>query len=233
MNARTRRLCIWDIGAIASSGRGDAKDIVRRVYLAAVSIPGVLPSVKFDIEIDGKRYVEEHIDGGPASQAFLRLCPDAERPNPKSIGWLEGSNLYIMASGKLYAPLLEGRLGFIKRITSVISASLYALYRAEVKEMYAFCLISGMKFHHSAIPDDARVPKNSTNFETPEMKRMYQMGLEHIRKPDHWRMTPPGYEPGEEESPRIVLDPFSESLSAAAGLTNGVTEVGNLPLINK
>ena len=45
MNLETRRLAVWDLGAIASSGRPDANELVRKVLLAAVSWPArCLPS---------------------------------------------------------------------------------------------------------------------------------------------------------------------------------------------
>ena len=202
MNVRTRRVTIWDVGAIACSGRPEAVEMVRKVFLAAGSIPGLLPSVKFDVEIEGVRYIEEHVDGGAACQTFVRLGQGAERPVEGATGWLVGSNLYTMAAGKLYAPPLEGKLGFLKRVTSTISAALYALYRAELVNLYSFCGISGMKFHLVTIPDDAPIPPNSMTFDTESMRRLYALGFDNGRKGIPWRLTAPGAELGEEEAPR-------------------------------
>ena len=204
MNVRTRRLCVWDLGALACSDRPDAPPLVRKVILASVSIPGQLPAVRFEVEADGKTYVEEHVDGGAACQTFLRLPPGAERPCPGATGWLCGSNLYAMAAGKLYAPELEGQLGFLKRVTSTVSAALYALYRSEVLNLYSFCGVSGMKFHMIAIPEDAEAPANSMTFEPKQMQKLFAMGYEQAIKGIPWRFTPPGAEPGEEEPPRDV-----------------------------
>jgi Patatin-like phospholipase len=202
MNVRTRRVTIWDVGAIACSGRPEAVEMVRKVFLAAGSIPGLLPSVKFDVEIDGVRYTEEHVDGGAACQIFVRLGPGAERPADGVTGWLAGSNLYTMTAGKLYAPPLEGKLGFLKRITSTISAALYALYRAELLNLYSFCGVSGMKFHTVTIPDDAPIPPNSMTFDKASMRRLFTLGFDQGRCGVPWRLTPPGAELGEEEAPR-------------------------------
>lgn len=204
MNVRTRRITIWDVGAIACSDRPDAPQLVRKVILASVSIPGQLPAVRFEVDVDGKTYVEEHVDGGAASQTFLRLPPGAERPSPTATGWLAGSNLYAMAAGKLYAPELEGKLGLLKRVTSTVSAALYALYRSEVLNLYSFCGVSGMKFHMIAIPQDVPAPANSMTFEPKEMQRLYAYGYQQAIQGIPWRLTPPGAEPGEEEHPRDV-----------------------------
>ncbi|MCU0706369.1 MAG: patatin-like phospholipase family protein, partial [Fimbriiglobus sp.] len=204
MNVRTRRLVVWDVGAIACSGRPDAAQLVRKVILASVSIPGQLPAVRFEIVADGKTYTEEHVDGGAASQTFLRLPAEAQRPTPTATGWLEGSNLYVMAAGKLYAPNLEGKLSFLKRVTSTVSAALYALYRSEVLNLYAFCGVSGMKFQMIAIPPETEVPGNSMTFEPKEMQKLFALGYEQAKGGVPWRLTPPGAEPGEEEHPRDV-----------------------------
>jgi hypothetical protein len=201
MNVVTRRLTVWDVGAIACSGRPDAGDLVRKVALAAGSIPGVLPAVKFDLEVNGQRYVEEHVDAGAACQTFIRLGPGGERPADGATGWLKGSNLYAMAAGKLYAPRLEGKLGFLKRVTSTVSAALYALYRAEALNLYAFCGVSGMKFHMIAIPEDADIPPNSMTFDPVAMRKLYSLGYCQAKGGIPWRFTPPGVEWGEEEQP--------------------------------
>jgi len=202
MNVRTRRVTIWDVGAIACSQRAESREIVRKIFLAAGSIPGLLPSVKFEVEIGGVHYCEEHVDGGAASQTFIRLGPGAQQPALGATGWLKGSNLYSMAAGKLYAPQLEGKLGFLRRITSTISAALYALFRAELLGQYAFCATSGMKFHMIAIPEDAEAPKNSTTFDKVSMNKLFRLGYDSSRSGIRWRFTPPGAEPCEEESPR-------------------------------
>jgi hypothetical protein len=109
-----------------------------------------------------------------------------------------------MAAGKLYAPALEGDLGFLKRVTSTVSAALYALYRSEVLNVYSFCGVSGMKFHMIAIPEDTSAPANSMTFDPKEMQKLFTLGYDQAIKGVPWRYTPPGAEPGEEEHPRDV-----------------------------
>ena len=110
-----------------------------------------------------------------------------------------------MAAGKLYADPLTEQPGFLKRITSTLSASLYALFRAEVVNMYAFCGVSGMKFHLASIRPEMKVPSNSFTFNPPHMQRLFAAGHEEGLKGGVWRLSPPGTEPGEEEYPRDAL----------------------------
>ena len=202
MNVQTRRQSVWDLGAIASSGRPDAALLVRKVVQATAAIPGLLPAVTFDVDVDGRRYEEEHVDGGAVSQTFLRLGPGGERPSGNSGAWLKGSSLYVMAASKLYVDPLTEKPGLVKRATGSLSAALYALFRAEVLGLYAFCGVSGMKFHLTAIGQDVPAPSNSFTFQPNEMKRLFAVGYGEGVAGGKWRFTPPGAEPGEEASPR-------------------------------
>ena len=66
-----QRPVIWNIGAIAASGRPGALELVRKVLLASASIPGAFPPVLIDVEAAGRRYQEMNVDGGAVAQTFL------------------------------------------------------------------------------------------------------------------------------------------------------------------
>jgi len=70
-NVFASRPVIWDVGAIAASGRPDALKLIRRVLLASSAMPILLPPVYFEVEADGHRYGEMHVDGGMTRQSFI------------------------------------------------------------------------------------------------------------------------------------------------------------------
>ncbi len=59
-----QRPVIWDLGAIADSGAPNAAQVFRQALLASASIPVGFPAMIFDVEVDGERYDEMHVDGG-------------------------------------------------------------------------------------------------------------------------------------------------------------------------
>jgi hypothetical protein len=59
---------IWNIGAVAESGRPEAIGLIRKILLASASIP---PPVMFDTLVDGVAHQEMHVDGGASMQTFL------------------------------------------------------------------------------------------------------------------------------------------------------------------
>ena len=62
---------VWDMGAIASSGRPDALHHFQSVLLASCSMPMVFPPSFFEVQVDGANYREMHVDGGVRSPLFL------------------------------------------------------------------------------------------------------------------------------------------------------------------
>src|SRR6185369_1305767 len=70
-NLDTGRPVLWNIGRIAESGTPEALELARNVLLASAAIPAAFPPVFLDVEVDGKKYQEMHVDGGTTTQAFL------------------------------------------------------------------------------------------------------------------------------------------------------------------
>jgi predicted acylesterase/phospholipase RssA len=70
-NLDSRQPVVWNMGAIASSEDPRALDLFRKIVLASASIPGVFPPVMIDVDVQGKRFQEMHVDGGVMTQVFL------------------------------------------------------------------------------------------------------------------------------------------------------------------
>ena len=66
-----QRPVIWNIGALAASGHPGALDLFRKILRASAAIPGAFQPVLIDVELDGRKYQEMHVDGGAIAQLFL------------------------------------------------------------------------------------------------------------------------------------------------------------------
>jgi hypothetical protein len=62
---------IWNIGAIAESGRPERVALIRKILLASAAVPAFFPPVMFDVTVDGAAHQELHVDGGASMQTFL------------------------------------------------------------------------------------------------------------------------------------------------------------------
>ena len=105
-NMEAGKLVIWDMGAIATSGKPGALELFRKVMLASASIPVAFPAVYIPVVADGKRYEEMHVDGGTATQVFfygftLDLHAAAQQAG---IQGRTPMRLYVVRNGKLTVP---------------------------------------------------------------------------------------------------------------------------------
>jgi hypothetical protein len=203
-NLDTKRLVIWDMGAIASSGRPDALELFRKIVLASASVPGFFPPVPIDVEVNGQRYTELHVDGGATTQVFVRasmLSLDraavqaGKRP-------LAGSDVYAIIAGKLYPdPGCSN-----SRIPGIGVGALQALTGAQTQNdlvrIWTLCMLTGMRFHLTAIPQDYAGAGDSLTFDPAVMRALYEEGYRRVACRCAWRDTPPGMEPAEQEVPR-------------------------------
>lgn len=204
-NFDTKRLVVWDVGAIASSGRPDADDLVRKIFLASATWAGVLPPVEFEVEIDGQWRREQHIDGGATAQTFVRFGPTADWPEAgePTTGWLAGSTLYVIAGGRLYDNSTQAPTDLFGRILTGVSCLTHSLARADLCRLHALCMASGMRFQLLSLPPEYEGTKQSIMRLNPEaMRRLFDVGYRLTANGPSWRTTPPDCEPGEESLPR-------------------------------
>jgi hypothetical protein len=208
-NFDTKRLVVWDIGAIASSDDPGASMLVRKIFLASTTWPGILPPVEFTVQgQNGEWRRERHIDGGAAAQSFVRFGPmdgwsGAGVPAP---GWLTGSNLYIVSCGKLYHSANPAPTKFIGRVLSGVSCLTNSLSRADMSRLHALCAASGMKFHLLAMPQDYVGADESILELNPQtLRQLFELGYRLAAAGPPWRLTPPDVEPGEEDPPRGAM----------------------------
>ena len=195
-NRTTSRPTIWDIGAIAASGRPDAAILVRKILLASASHPGFTPGVELDVVVNGVHYRELHGDAGNLIQAFVQTAN----------GMPPTSNVYVVTAGKWERDPVTENPGVVQTVAAATSTTLYALYRADVRNIYTLCAINRSRFHFLEMPREVRAEAGSLNFDEEEMQRLFQTGFAQAKGGIPWRFNPPGSQPGETQIPRTGLD---------------------------
>ena len=203
-NIDTRRLVVWDMGANASRGRPDAKELYRDILLASASVPGFFPPVPIEVEVNGRKFTEMHVDGGATTGVFLRAStlnvdPDALKAGRQP---LAGCDAYVIIAGKLYSDPRCTDHRALRIGESALQSLLYSQTRGELFRIYTLCLLGGMKYHLAAIPEDFRMGTDAMGFDPVEMRRLYEAGYAAATGGQAWRATPPGAEPQEQTKPR-------------------------------
>lgn len=190
----SRRPVVWDMGAIASRGTPESRQLFIDVLLASAAIPGFFPPVKIPVSIDGQCFVERHIDGGATQAVFYRPphIPPQLRDTPA--GSLYGSDVYVLLAGKVYADPDPVRRWMLAIAGSSVTSLIYAQTRSDLVKVYAASALEGMRYNLSAIPQDFPAPKSATDFDPKEMRKLFEEGRRQACRPDPWSHVPPGQE---------------------------------------
>ena len=69
-NLDAQRAAVWDMGAIASSGHPNALRVFRDVLIASASPPGLFAPTYIEVEANGRRFKEMHVDGAIGDPVF-------------------------------------------------------------------------------------------------------------------------------------------------------------------
>jgi predicted patatin/cPLA2 family phospholipase len=209
-NIDTRRLVIWDMGAIASRGTCEALELFRKIILASSSIPGVFPPVRIKVEVNGKTYEELHVDGGVSDEVIFRafMVSDLNRlMGANSAIAPAGSTLYVVSNGKLYADPNCTRPRFTRMLSQAFRSIIYSKTRDELYRIYLNCLECGVGFRVTAVPRDFKLDQTGGLLLTQDdQTRLYnegfRVGSETRMTGTGWRDLPPGTDTSEQVLPR-------------------------------
>jgi predicted acylesterase/phospholipase RssA len=137
-NLDARQLVVWDMGAIASRADAAALSLFRKIILASTAIPGVFPPVMIDVEADGKRYQEMHVDGAVMTQVFLFPFSFVAASSGQISTDERVRHIYIIRNGRIDAQWGSTE----RRTTTVAHRALDALVdRQALSDMYRLQLL--------------------------------------------------------------------------------------------
>jgi predicted patatin/cPLA2 family phospholipase len=184
----SQRTSIWDMGRIAASGQPGALDLFRKVMEASASIPGIFSPVLVDVEGNGKRFAEMHVDGGVT--ANILVVPEAILLAKKPL--LPANvrpRIYAIVNGKLgpYFEVVKPRT--LQIAVRAFATSVRANTRNTLLASYEFISRRGWEMHLAAI-DDAFPNQEKPGFDTGYMRGLFEYGYERGRSGQMWQRSP-------------------------------------------
>jgi hypothetical protein len=190
-NLDAQRAVVWDMGLIASSRAPGALKLFRDVLTASSSIPGVFSPTLIEVEANGRRFAELHVDGGATTQVFTVPEGILAAGQIKNLpGGQVPATLYVIINNRLTPDfeVVEGStLPVLGRSLSSLIKSHARLTLVATQE---FARNQGIGFNVTYIADDfPREPKPS--FETPYMRSVYDYGYRKAANRRFWESTIP------------------------------------------
>ena len=205
-NLDTLQLVEWDMGAIAAGDDPQKLELFHEVLLASCAVPGLLPPVPININIDGKRYSELHADGGISASLFVpsQILRGAESSAAEEPAHESGpTNLYVVVAGKL----TPERATVERRLFHVSDVSLKGLIQSqmenELQRVYLMTRLTGVQFRLAAIPQDLATNADSMSFDPRSMRQVFDAGRQFGKQGGPWMEAPPGIDPSDWKTPRV------------------------------
>jgi len=190
-NLDGRRGVIWNLGKIAASGHPRANRLIEDVLVASASIPGLFPPVMIDVEANGQRYQEMHVDGGVSAQVFAYPPTFQLGREAGSMGALRERHLYIIRNGR-FDPEWEQ---VERRTLSIAGRSVSAMIQnqgvGDTYRIYATAQRDKVDYNLAFIPPTTR-PAPKEPFDRRYMNELFDLGYRLGRNGYPWSKTPPG-----------------------------------------
>jgi hypothetical protein len=190
----SQRFVVWNLGLIAASGQPGALELFRKAMLASASIPIAFPPVLFDVEVDGQRYDELHVDGAVAATVFLNGGVFRSSILRERAGRGPGrEEIFVIHNGQLRAlpsPTPRSVVGIAGR---VFEAAGRASVAGDLIRIYAFATRNEASYRWITIGPDVSLAAAET-FDPVKMGELYRIGYEAALAGPQWRTRPPGSE---------------------------------------
>ena len=188
-NLDTQRAVVWNVGAIANSGRPDALKLFQDVLTASASIPGVYPAVMIKAESGGRLFQEMHSDGGSASQVSMLPQALLTSANPLVPTKRQSVNFYVIVNNALMPEFATTQNKTLSVIARAYSIFLKSQTQSELTALYNYAKRTAAHFHLAAI--DAQVPYSMLDpFNTDYMRTVYDLGYAGVVAGTLWRDRP-------------------------------------------
>ncbi len=191
-NLDQERPVIWNIGAIAASGNPGALDLFRRILLASAAVPGLFPPVLIDVEANGQRFQEMHVDGGAVVQMFLYPPSISLRGEMRQEVLTRERHAFLIRNARLdpeWASVDRRLLPIVERAVSTMIH--YSGYN-DVFRIYMTSRRDGVDYNLAYIGPDFTVEHKET-FDRAYMRALFDYGYQRARTGYHWSKAPPGF----------------------------------------
>jgi hypothetical protein len=188
-----QRPIIWNIGAIAASGRPGAVELVRKIILASAAIPGAFPPVMIDVEAGGRPYQEMNVDGGAVVQTFLYPPDVGLRVDLHHGAYARERHAYIIRNGRLDPAWASVDRRFLTITGRAISTMIHYSGVNDILRIYNTTQRDGVDYNLAYIQSDFPAMKHE-DFDPAYLNALFQYGYAKGRAGYPWHKAPPGLE---------------------------------------
>nr|WP_295110930.1 patatin-like phospholipase family protein [uncultured Caulobacter sp.] len=182
-NLDSQRAVVWDLGEIATHGGDEALKLFRNLLVASSSVPGIFPPKLIEVEVDGHRYQEMHVDGGVSAPLFL--MPDAllhwRNLGPR----FRRGRVHVIVNTVLDPSTQSTPPGVASIMARSFDTMLRFSYRQALSLAAGFCSRHNLPLSVASIPNSFE-GINLLKFETDLMRGIYDAGQQQALEGGAW-----------------------------------------------
>lgn len=191
-NLDAERPVIWDMGAIATSGRPEALELFRTVLLSSAAIPAVFPPGFIKVSAGGAVYEEMHVDGGATREVFLLPSQFMAKKVDSRVGIDPIRRAYIIRNGRVAPEYKAVKARTLSIAGRAVSSMIKSQGVGDLNELYLFAKRNNIDYNVAYIPGD--FPDTSTQaFDPVYMTKLYDVGFNLAKAGYPWKKTPPQF----------------------------------------
>ncbi len=185
------RLTVWDMGAIANSGRPEALALFRRVLLASTAVPTLLPPITFEVEARGQSYQELHVDGGIMRQAFVAPYGFDWSRAKERLGTTGDIKFYVIRNGRVSPEYMVMPPDVISLNQHAMLQLTQAVGIGNLDSLYLLAQTEHAQFHAAWIDDSFDAPSIEL-YDSKYVQALFEHGRAQARSASTWHRLPPG-----------------------------------------
>lgn len=188
-NLDSQRAVVWNMGAIATSGRPDALQLFRDVLVASASIPGIYPPVLIKAQAGDRHFEELHSDGGSSSQILtfpsMVLASASHAPRPKA----RKLNIFVLVNNALMPEFSNSSERTLPVMARAYATLIKAQERDALMALYGWSHRNGAAFHVASI--DCQIPYDMADpFNDRYMRTVFNLGTRETLNGTLWSDVP-------------------------------------------
>jgi hypothetical protein len=189
-NLDAERPVVWDMGAIAVSGRPESLELFRKVLLASAAIPAVFPPGFIKVAGDGSVYDEMHVDGGATREVFLVPTQFMAKKADSGLGINPIRRAYIIRNGHVSPEYKAVKPKTLSIAGRAVSSLIKSQGVGDLYELYMFCRTNGIDYNLAYIPGDFH-DTSTQAFDPVYMTKLYDLGFGMAQAGYPWKKVPP------------------------------------------
>ena len=188
-----RQGVIWNMTKLAASHDPKALELFRKIMIASAAIPGAFPPMMIDVEVNGRKYQEMHVDGGATAQVFVYPPGINVRELQKTAGTTNRKRLlYIIRNSRIDADWAQVERRTLKVMGRAVSSLIQAQGKGDLYSIYVLTQRDGIDYNLAFIPKDFNAP-HPAEFDRAYMNTLFDRGYAMAEKGYDWQKDPPGF----------------------------------------